>query len=273
MKIADSLRHECMPEMVYSICKMSLIQKEKDVIQRDISLNDTSKESQEQFNKVFKFARDCGFIKEVDGKVECLLDVEKLDTFADFRMQVANNVFRNKTTKFVKVAEWYMKKEDNYVFSRDTGDSLAAYINDELDLGVDKFFALGFRFWMVDLGFLSFQTYRKSAVLFSCQNYLLQWINEQNFERNNYFPVRVIMDKLIQDCPLFESMINNNHLNMAFSMAMRVLKSAGYIDVRRVKDSGDVWHVKDSVLDPWIVGDSDSESKYRNEFSEIMIKG
>ena len=273
MKIADTLRHECMPEMVYSICKMTLIYDDRDKIQKAICLNDYSKESQNQFNTVFKFACDCNFITERNGKVNCKLDTDKLKTFAQFRMQVANGVFENRTTKFRSIAEWYMKKEDFYIFTCDTGDSLAAYINDELKLDVDKFYALGFRFWMVDLGFLSFQNYRRGAALFSCHNYLLQWIKEQNFEKNTFFPVRRMMDKLFADCPLFDAMVNNNHLNLAFSMAMRVLKKAGYIDARRVKDSGDVWHIKESNLDPWIISDSDSQSKYKNEFSELMIIG
>lgn len=274
MKIADGLRHEYMPEMVYSICKMTLIEKDRDKIQRAITLGNDSKATLEQFNKVFKFACDCGFIKEDKGTgtVECMLDHSKLDTFGHFRMQVANNVFLNKDSKFVTISEWYMSKEDSYIFSRDTGDELASYINDELKLNVDKFYAIGFKFWMVDLGFLSFQNYRRSAAMFSCQNYLMQWIKEKNFERNKYFPVRVFMDALVTDCPLFETMIRNNHLNLAFSMAMRALKGSGYIDARRVKDSGDVWHLKDSLLDPWILSDSDSGSKYRNEFSELMIK-
>ena len=274
MKIADSLRQECMPEMVYSICKMTLIEKDRDSIQRAITLGDNSKETQEQFNQVFRFACDCEFIKEDkgSGKVECLLDTSKLGSFAQFRMQVANNVFSNKNSKFVKISEWYLGKEDDYIFSQDTSDSLAAYINSELDLKVDKYYALGFRFWMVALGFLSFQSYRKSAVMFSCHNYLIQWIGEKKFVRNTYFPVREFMDLLIRDCAIFDSMIRNNHLNLAFSMAMRVLKNAGYIDARRVKDSGDVWHIIDSRLDPWIMSDADSESRYRNEFSELMIK-
>ncbi len=274
MKIADSLRQECMPEMVYSICKMTIIKNDRGSIQRAITLGDNRKETQEQFNQVFRFACDCEFIKEDkgSGRVECLLDTSKLGSFAQFRMQVANNVFSNKNSKFTKISEWYLGKEDDYIFSLDTSESLAAYINSELNLKVDKFYALGFRFWMVDLGFLSFQNYRKSAMMFSCHNYLIQWIGEKKFVRKKYFPVREFMDELIRDCAIFDSMIRNNHLNLAFSMAMRVLKSAGYIDARRVKDSGDVWHIKDSRLDPWIMSDADSESRYRNEFSELMIK-
>ena len=98
-------------------------------------------------------------------------------------------------------------------------------------------------------------------------------MEESKFERNVYLPVRMIMDRLVIDCPLFETMIHNNHLNLAFSMAMRVLKNAGYIDARRVKDSGDVWHIKDSDLDPWIISDQDANSRYKNEFSELMILG
>lgn len=274
MKIADSLRQECMPDMVYSICKMTLIEKDRDRIQQAITLGNNDKETQEQFNKVFRFACDCEFIKEDKGtgSVECMLDENRLNTFSQFRMQVANNIFKNKNSKFVKISEWYLGKEDGYIFSQDTGEALSAYINDELKMDVDKFYALGFRFWMVALGFLSFQNYRRSAVMFSCQNYLMQWINEKKFIQNKFFPVREFMDELTLDCPVFETMIRNNHLNLAFSMAMRVLKGTGYIDARRVKDSGDVWHIRDSVLDPWILSDSDSESRYRNEFSELMIK-
>ena len=273
MKIADGLRQECMPEMVFSICKMSLIQNDREMIQKIITLNNNDKISQEQFNQVFKFACDCGFITDQNGKVRCELNNSKLEKFSQFRMQVANSVFKDKTTKFAKIAEWYMNKEDYYIFSQDTSQTLAAYISDELKIEVNKSYALGFRFWMVDLGFLSFQNYRRGAALFSCHNYLRQWLVEQEFEKNVYLPVRMIMDRLVIDCPLFETMIHNNHLNLAFSMAMRVLKNAGYIDARRVKDSGDVWHIKDSDLDPWIISDQDANSRYKNEFSELMILG
>lgn len=271
MKIADSLRQECMPEMVYSICKMTLIYNDKEKIQRAICLNNNSQKSQDQFNTVYKFAKDCGFITEQKGKAYCLLDNNKLETFAQFRFQVANNVFQTNDSLFEKIAKWYMNKDDYYIFTRESSESLAEYTNSELKTEIDKYYALGFRFWMVDLGFLSFQNYRRGAMLFSCHNYLLQWIKDQNFEENIFFPVRKMMDRLIMDCPLFESMIHNNHLNLAFSMAMRVLKNAEYIDARRVKDSGDVWHIEDSVLDPWIISDSDLTSKYRNEFTELKI--
>ena len=271
MRIADSLRQECMPEMVFSICKMALIQNDREMIQRAITLNHNDKNSQEQFNQVFKFACACEFITDQNGKVRCELDNSKLETFSQFRMQVANGVFKDQTTNFTKIAEWYMNKEDYYIFSQDSGQALAAYISDELKINVDRFYALGFRFWMVDLGFLSFQNYRRGAVLFSCHNYLRQWLEEQKFERNVYLPVRLVIDQLISDCPLFGTMIHNNHLNMAFSMAMRVLRSAGYIDIRRVKDSGDVWHIKDSDIDPWIISSQDVNSGYKNEFSELMI--
>lgn len=272
MKIADSLRQECMPEMVYTLCKMTCVQDDREKIQAAICLKDSVKKSQEQFNIVYLFAKNCGFITEQNGKVKCLLDESKMDTFRQFRMQIAKNVFKTNDSKFEKIARWYMGKEDYYIFSRDTADSLSEYINQELHVEISKDYTLGFRFWMADLGFLSFQNYRRGALMFSCHNFLLQWINEQGFVEGEFFPVRKMMDTLITDCPLFESMIYNNHLNLALSMAMRVLKNAGYIDTIRVKDSGDVWHIKDSNLDPWIIKDSDSESRYRNEFSELMIK-
>lgn len=280
MRIDDSLRPECMPEMVYCICKMTLIKDEKEEIQRAICLDYKNKESQAQFNQVFEFAVKSGFIKNQNGIVTCCLDKSRIDTFAQFRMQVANEVFKNRDSKFVKVAEWYMKKEDYYIFSQDTGESLAAYYNDEKVADEDKTnrisreFAHGFWFWMVDLGFLSFQSYRSGPALFSCHNYLRQWIQEQNFERGKYYPVRIFMNQLFKDCPLFESMQHQNHLNLAFSMAMRVLKNTNYIDVKRVKDSGDVWHLMDTNIDPWIIiNDSDSKSSYKNEFSELSIIG
>ena len=59
MKIADSLRQECMPEIIYTICKLVGSKSyKKDEIKSYITLNC---DSVQEYNKAFAFANECGF--------------------------------------------------------------------------------------------------------------------------------------------------------------------------------------------------------------------
>lgn len=261
MKIADSLRHECMPEMVYSVCKLADGHRERADIQRLITLGVTDKESQDQFSNVFNFAKECNFISEENMKVMCLLDQNKMSTFKDFRMQVAKGVFDNRNTKFTRAAEWFLTQNEVELFSIDTAEKLSASFTSTFGFNPDKYFALGFRFWMVALGFAAFQGYRKSAIAFACFDILEQWIAESKFEKGKAFAARSFFDSLTGDISVFDVMISNNKLNTALSMALRTLRDAGMISLVYTKDSSDVWHLDEAKLD---AGNDD-------RFTEIII--
>lgn len=263
MKIADTLRHECMPAMVYSICKMCINDIEKNELQKLITLDDNSKPSQEQFNKVFAFAKECMFIAENNGIVSCKLNADKLNSFKEFRMQVFKGVFENRNTKFTKMVEWYLQKSSTDIFAVDTADALAALVNAEIGLGVDKFFALGFRFWMVDLGLAAMQNYRKSAIVFACHNIIKQILEECDLEKNRSIQARIFMNNLLEEGVVFKGLVSNNKINTALSMALRVLRDAGSIELIYVKDSSDVWHLQDSKFDV----------NNFNKFTEVIIRG
>lgn len=262
MKIADSLRHECMPEMVYSICKLANGERERSDIQKLITLGATDKESQDQFSNVFNFAKECNFITEENTKIICLLDSNKLNTFKEFRMQVVKGVFENRNTKFTKAAEWFLALNEEDIFSFDTGEKLSANFSASLGFNPDKYFALGFRFWMVALGFAAFQGYRKSAIAFACFDILSQWINESEFEKGKNIAARVFFDSLEKDIVIFRSMISNNKLNTALSMALRTLRDAEIINLVYTKDSSDVWHLEEAKID---AGNED-------RFTELIIR-
>lgn len=262
MKIADSLRHECMPEMVYSICKLANGERERSDIQRLITLGATDKESQDQFSNVFNFAKECNFISEDNTKIICLLDSAKLNSFKEFRMQVAKGVFENRNTKFCKAAEWFLSQNKADMFSLDNAEKLSSSFTSSFGFNPDKYFALGFRFWMVALGFAAFQGYRKSAIAFACFDIISQWIHESKLEKGKAIPARLFFDSLGGDIAIFNSMISNNKLNTALSMALRTLRDAGVISLVYTKDSSDVWHLEVAQLD---AGNDD-------RFTEIIIK-
>ena len=262
MKIADTLRHECMPEMVFSVCKLANGQYSRSEMQRLIILDDMDNESQTQFSKVFNFAKECNFITEERDKVICLLG-EDISSFKKFRMQVVKGIFSNRNTKFVKAAEWFLNQNDIDIFSIDTAEKLSVSFSTNLGFKPDKYFALGFRFWLVALGFAAFQGYRKAAIAFSCHDIIEQWIYESDFEKCKQINARNFFNALCGDIPVFDTMISNNKLNMAFSMGLRVLRDIGVIQLQYTKDSSDVWHLDESKLD----------AGHDDRFTEIIILG
>lgn len=262
MKIADSLRQESMPEMVYGLCRLSSGGYKRDELQKLITLEAEDKESQDQFAQVFNFAKECNFISEESSKVKCLLDTKKLNSFKDFRMQVVKGVFENRGTKFYKAAEWFLSQEDNDILTLDSAEKLSSRFVTSLGFNPDKFFALGFRFWMVDLGFAAFQGYRRSAIVFACQDILEQWICESHFQRSKKIAAREFFDKLCAEIGIFETMISNNKLNLSFSMALRILRDTGLIELVYTKDSSDVWHLRESSF----------EKANMDRFTEVVIK-
>ena len=262
MKIADSLRHECMPEMVYSLCKMCQTCIERKDLQRVITLGDNSKSSQDQFNNVLTFAIECGFIGEEDGVLLSKFEGGQLETFKSFRYAIFSEVLKNRNTKFIKMAEWYLQKSTTEIFSLDTASDLAARVNDEIALGIDKFFALGFRFWMVALGLAAQQNYRKSAVVYACHDILEQVIVESSLEKNKPILAGTFMEYIVDKGAIFGVCVSNNKINMGLSMALRVLRDSNIIELNYVNDSSDIWHMEESNFDV----------NNLNKFTEVVIR-
>lgn len=262
MKIADSLRHECMPEMVYSLCKMCQTSMERKDLQRFITLGDNSKSSQDQFNNVLTFAIECGFIVEEDGFLTSKFENDELDTFKVFRYAIFVEVLKNRNTKFTKMAEWFLQKGTTEIFSLDAASDLAARVNDEIALGIDKFFALGFRFWMVGLGLAAQQNYRKSAIVFACHDILEQMIIESSLDKNKPILAGTFMEYIVEKGEIFRVCISNNKINVGLSIALRVLRDSNIIELNYVNDSSDVWHLDESKFDV----------NNLNKFTEVIIR-
>ena len=249
MKIADNLRHECMPDMVYSLCKMCKTSIECKELQKIITLGDNSKSSQEQFNNVLTFAIECGFIGEDDGVLISKFEDGQLENFKSFRYAIFCEVLKNRNTKFTKLAEWYLQKGTTEIFSLDTASDLAARVNYEIELGIDKYFALGFRFWMVALGLAAQQNYRKSAIVFAYHDILEQIIVESSLEKNKPILAGTFMEYILDKGVIFGVCISNNKINTGLSMALRVLRDSNVIELNYVNDSSDVWHMEESKFD------------------------
>lgn len=148
MKISNLLRQECMPEMVYILCKTAFRNKGTKTKLKDyLTLNDgqevSSNQSWNQFKFVFNFCLDSGFIFEDENlNVIANFDEKDLKNFRSFRYKIfleINNTFKKEREELLKVkdqrrdelskeektefnsvfmdlAEWYLKM-DTSVFS------------------------------------------------------------------------------------------------------------------------------------------------------------
>ena len=154
MKIADSLRQECMPEIIYTICKLVGSKSyKKDEIKSYITLNC---DSVQEYNKAFAFANECGFISVGgDEKVTTVFTKEQLSSFRNFRHAIFMDIFKGEPTIFNSLAKWYLGQNSD-VFGIKSAQDLAVKFPKEIFSGKEKDSALGFRFWMVALGLCMF---------------------------------------------------------------------------------------------------------------------
>lgn len=252
MNISNNLRQEYMPEMIYSICKLVGSKSyDKDELKRLITLGSSLKESGEQYNKVYNFAIDCGFISEdISNKICSNFNKEELLNFRHFRYAIFSNIFKNSNTMFKSVAEWYLSQNMDIFDTKSTLDLLRVIPQ---DLGVkSEEYLLGFRFWMVTLGLAMLQkSGNSSALVFTTNHILLDWIEiSKPFKSGENVIAKDFFKKLTIDCPIFKSSINNNDINLALSMGLRVLDLNNVIELKYTPDSGDIWHLINSISQP-----------------------
>lgn len=252
MNISNSLRQECMPEMVYTICKLAESKTyDKETLKRLITLDSSSKESNELFNKVYRFALDCKFlIDKTDDKVYVNFDSKELESFRLFRYKIFRNVFTNLSTVFPEIAMWYLS-QDTDVFAKKSVVELLTIIPQEMGVTSEEYL-LGFRFWMVALGLASLQKSGQSLTfVFATHHILMDWLEISNpFKKKSTIRARDFFSKLIEVCPIFNSCVSGNNINLALSMGLRVLHLNGMIELKYITDSGDIWHLTNSISYP-----------------------
>lgn len=250
MKIADSLRPECMPEIIYTICKLAGSNSyKKDELKSYITLNCSSVQ---EYNKAFAFANECGFIKTAgDEKVSTVFTKEQLSSFKTFRHTIFMDIFKGEATMFNSLARWYLTQNSD-IFSVKSAQDLAVMFPKEIFSGKEKDSALGFRFWMVALGLGMFsKTGNSQCLVFATNNAIQEWLEyEKPFKKNTTILAKDFFEKLVSDCPVFDSCIDGNRINLALSMGLRVLHLNGVIELKYVTDSGDMWHLVESTSNP-----------------------
>ena len=277
MKISDSLRQEMMPEMVFSICRLAKVVPSKNQIKRLITLGHDG-ESVDQFNKVYQFALACEFIQESgDGTVKSSFSDIELSSFRRFRYAVLSNVFHGPDTNFTSAAKWYMAEDVPQVAVEGTASISPFSLNSASEfllsfrsqkVTVDENFVNGFRFWMNALGLVTFNPLGSASnarppLLFAAHRAIQDWLEyEMPFTFGTLIPARSFFDRLIVDCPVFEKCIRGNNLSSSLSAALRVLDSMGFLELTRVTDAGDVWHLVPANF----YGKS-------NDSTDIMVRG
>lgn len=246
MKIDNSLRQECMPDMVYTICKLAGYKDYKREEIKDLITLKTTETS--NFEKAFKFAIDSGFLSSnIKGIIKPNFSEEELSTFKNFRYKTCKEVYKDADTVFYKLTKWYLTC-DSSIFKVKIGD-LNIRAQDEVEkVTVD--YIRGFCFWLSALGIGIFQKLATSkTMVFSLNEIMHDWIlNENYFNKNQKINPSNFFNKLIGDFPFLEDCINDKNLNQALSMGLRVLHNNKILELVYTPDSLDVWHLTNSVI-------------------------
>ncbi len=250
MKIHDSLRQECMPEMVYSICKLAGSKKYSKVeLKKLITLDSTDVQT---YNKAYRFAVECGFIKEDSSDIVISnFKKEELSDFKNFRYTIFMNIYNNENTTFNELSKWFLSQNSD-VFKYKSAQDLSIVIPNDMFSNIEKDYILGFRFWIVALGLGMLQKSGSGNMLvFSCNTILSEWLkNAKPFKKNQTIIMKDFIKTLTEQCPVFSSCINGNNINLALSMGLRVLHINNIIELKYTTDSGNIWHLTNSLTNP-----------------------
>jgi hypothetical protein len=250
-----------MPEMVYAVCRLAGSKPyTRDEMQKLITLgsNHTS-----VFNDVFRFSVDCGYISErPDGTYDVNFTKEQLSSFREFRYAICREIFRGEGTMFTALMRWFLSRNAE-ILTIKSAEDLAIAVPKELFPGVEKDYMLGFRFWAVALGFCMLHIASHiSALVFAANHALLDWLEyEQLFKKGATVLARDFFGALIKSCPAFADCIRGNDIGLSLSMGLRVLHIGGMIELRYTTDSGDIWHLTDSISHP-----------QTNNITEIIVR-
>lgn len=247
MKIADSLRKEAMPDMVYAMCKLAHYK----AYHNEEFLNLISLENPHNsiVRDVYSFCINCGFLTESgDGKVTTPFNDVDLGDFSLFRYQVATNVFRDRGTLFPTVTKWFLE-QDRSIFKHRSSNELASIL--PLDSNVVNIteYTLGFRNWMEALGMATVAaTGSSGALVFAVHRLVKDWLNfAQPFKTKEPILAASFFRELSKALPQFVGVVVDNQVKESLSMGLRVLHNLGVIEMIYTHDSSDIWHLAPSV--------------------------
>jgi len=245
MQIQNTLRPECMPEMVYSICRTIFDGRyTRTAIREKITMNSVKFD---QFNTVFNFCESCGFISVLpDSTFKTVFSSSELSDIRHFRYCINKAVFSSQDSLFKNVAIWYLNSNIDLVSEINTQNLAAKFtIATQYSKNLPPEYILGFRFWMEFLGYLVKQGVdRRPNYVFGMHNAILDWLEiEQPFDLEKKVTFREFLDKLKNDLPLFESCVQGKKMNDAFSISLKVLHQSNIIELIFTPDSHDVWQL------------------------------
>lgn len=261
MRIANTLRKEAMPEMVYAMCKLAGYKEYQK--QEFINLMTLENPHNQVARDGYGFCINCGFLTESgDEKVLTPFDEVELANFSRFRYKVAANVFQDRGTLFTSVTKWFLE-QDRSIFKYRTSNDLASILPLEPELVNITEYTLGFRNWVEALGLATVaSTGSSGALVFSVHRLLKDWlIYAEPFRQNEPVMAAAFFRKLSEDLPQFAGLAVDNQVKESLSMGLRVLHNLGVIAIVYTHDSQDIWHLTPSV-------------QYDNTrvFSEIIVR-
>lgn len=247
MRIANTLRKEAMPEMVYVMCKLARYKEYHK--QELINLVTLENLHNQTARDVYSFCIDCGFLTESgDEEVLTPFDEADLEDFSRFRYKVAANVFQGRGTLFTSVTKWFLE-QDRSVFKYRTANDLASVLPlDSNQVNITEY-TLGFRNWMEGLGLATVaSTGSSGALVFAVHRLLKDWLTYAvPFRRNEPVMATEFFRKLNEDLPQFAGVAKENQVKESLSMGLRVLHNLGVIEIVYTHDSSDIWHLTQSV--------------------------
>ena len=238
MPFSKRINKEVTPKRLYAFLKLV----------KDIS---TTKENLEKyiqplenksnvFNSVYSFAEKAGLIECNFADIVTLKNIEEknLYNWDSYRKYMAEIIFKNEDSSFLKLTSWYLEKEKE-VFEFNNSGMISEKLKGDVEI-LNKDDVLGWRFWaeFLGIGFLS-----NSIIIPNMYKRIKDIIESSEcIEKNIELPIATFIDVLLEHNE-FKKCIDGNNIKYGVSNGLRTLHDQKFIKLVKTSDSTDVWHL------------------------------
>lgn len=260
MLIANSLRQECMPKMIYALVKLVKSDKYSEIeLRKTLTASICSEyddNSKDLFSKVLSFSIESGMVNEDQGYYTTTFDLEEIKSFSNFTYSLLGKLSsQTKDNMFNSLLKIYLNQ--NNIFENEFTDTAAKFREKVLNEALIKPFNIsednihGFFFWAEALGIANFEKDKSGHLYYSIENVLLKYLkNHKELRQGGYFTAKEFFNELGKELFFIPFCIdeNINLISYPMSQALRILENMELISIDYRQDSEEKWHLTQSEI-------------------------
>lgn len=231
-----------MPERIFVLCKaIEAGLKTKDAIEK--ILEPSEQQTIKYCRGVINAAKDLHLLNEENGILRLLVSPEQICTMDNLRLEIikSRELYRHHHMTFVYITKAYMNMNDE-IFKYDSISSVSDIICSSAGTG-ERIKVMDIRAWRFWARFLGMGYFDNTILVPNEREFILDIIRIAGLENNSQYSIRDFIKKFYPYGEMGIADITDNKLNLGFSNGLRSLHDSGFIELKRLSDFKETWHL------------------------------